>query len=109
MLNVLYLKERVRLTKYQANEQRVKADIAEKHVIAVEDIQKNMSNLFTLMRTRLLNVPDKMELHIIGDTDREVFCKELSQAIKDAMYEVCDGYIDTIENMTKDSGRDDEL
>lgn len=100
-LNVQMKKEKVNLTKHQAREQKVKADLAEKKVISVEEVKHTLANLFALMRTKLLNVPDRAELELLGETDSDVFNKKLTAEIKDAMYEVCEGVDDVIDKVTQ--------
>lgn len=105
-LNVQYKKEKVRLTKYQANEQKVKSELAEKKVVLVEDVKHSLGNLFSLMRTKLLNVPERAEVQLLGETDSDAFCKKLTAEIKDAMYEVCDGAENTMQRIFQDNDLD---
>jgi phage terminase Nu1 subunit (DNA packaging protein) len=95
-LNVQYKKQKVRLTKFQADEQRVKAELAERKVVSVEDIDLYLSNLFSLMRDKLLNIPERVESELVGETDTVIFSKKLTSEIKDAIYEVCEGADETM-------------
>ena len=95
-LNVKLKQEKLRLTKYQANEQKVKAELAEKNVVNIEDVDLYLANIFSLMREKLLSIPDRVEAELIGETDTAVFSKKLTAEIKESIYQVCEGVDETM-------------
>jgi len=107
-LNVLYKKEKVRLTKYQANEQKVKADIAEKKVISVAIVETALANLFALIRDKTLSVPQRVELELLGETDSGIFNKVLIRELKDALFEVRDGAKEVVDKILESDIEENE-
>ncbi|MBY7733474.1 hypothetical protein [Francisella philomiragia] len=98
-LNVKYKKEKIRLTKYQADEQQVKAQLAQKRVVPVDDVITALADLFSLMRTKLFNIPERAEVEILGETDADVLNKKLTAEIRDAIYEICDHEEQTLQKI----------
>ncbi|MBK2259007.1 hypothetical protein [Francisella philomiragia] len=103
-LNVIYKKEKIRLTKYQADEQEVKAQLAQKRVVVVDDVISALADLFSLMRTKLFNIPERAEMEILGETDADIFNKKLTAEIKDALYEICEHEEQTLQNIVVGKG-----
>ncbi|AJI75102.1 hypothetical protein BZ13_1582 [Francisella philomiragia subsp. philomiragia ATCC 25015] len=107
-LNIEFKKQKLRLTKFQADEQQVKAELAQKKVVAVNDVISSLADLFALMREKLLNIPERAEYEIFGETDKDIFNQKLSTEIKEALFEICDNYTKTVnkviqaENITDD-------
>ncbi|AEE26319.1 hypothetical protein [Francisella hispaniensis] len=103
-LNVKYKKEKIRLTKYQADEQQIKAQLAQKRVVPVDDVISALADLFSLMRTKLFNIPERAEMEILGETDADVLNKKLTAEIRDALYEICDHEEQTLQNIVEGKG-----
>lgn len=106
-LDIKVKQEKYRLTKYQANEQKVKSELAEKKVIAVDIVDTSLANLFALIRDKVLSVPSRVELDLLGETDSIAFNEILTKEIKEALHEVCDGADETRDKILED-GIEDE-
>ena len=94
-LNEIYKKEKVRLTKAQADNEEIKAQLASERVIEVERMRSVLGQVFTLMRERMLNVPDRSEGTLVGELDKDIFRRTLLAEIKDSMHSI-DGGIDEL-------------
>jgi phage terminase Nu1 subunit (DNA packaging protein) len=100
-LNILYKREKVRLTKAQADNEEIKARLASNQAIDAEELEFALADVLGLIRNKLLNLPERLETTLVGETDKDQFKKILTTELKDAMFEVCDGVDQTIHTLTK--------
>ena len=98
-LNATYKKEKIRLTKAQADYEEIKAKLATNQVIDVAQLELALANVFGLIQSKLLVVPERVENELIGETDKDKFHKILLEEIKEAMYEVTDGTEETLQKI----------
>ncbi|WP_150467406.1 terminase small subunit [Francisella sp. SYW-9] len=90
-LDINIKQEKLRLTKYQADEQKVKAERAERKLIPIEDVQLVLGDLFVIMKDKLLNIPERVEIELLGETDAKKFNKVLLREVKDAIDSILNG------------------
>ncbi|WP_100551073.1 terminase small subunit [Caedibacter taeniospiralis] len=105
-LNVALKEEKLRLIKAQADNQEIKAKLAAKQVIEVSRIEMVLGAVFTLMRERLLNIPDRSERTLVGETDKDIFKKTLTHEITDSMYSIEDGIDEVFDKLINGDSND---
>jgi terminase small subunit / prophage DNA-packing protein len=98
-LSISMRQEKVRLTMAQADNEEIKAALADKTSIKVSQMTSVLSEVFTMMRSNILSTPERVESQLIGETDRDIFKKVLTSELKTTMFAICDDAPKTIERM----------
>lgn len=76
--------ERTRLTKFQADKALIDLQIIQGKAILIPDVEKQVANMISVVRTKLLGLPTKLAPIISNENDTNV----IENIIKDNIYEV---------------------
>lgn len=76
--------ERTRLTKFQADKALIDLQIIQGKAILIPDVEKQVANMISVVRTKLLGLPTKLAPIISNENDTNV----IENIIKNNIYEV---------------------